>query len=518
MIAGVIETRSKTGVRTQRSEGRQDACDTASGDACATARHRPADDDAEAVAQASRLPYRWLPAGPAGLFLIAALLAGHACAADAPVSFFRDVVPILRANCNGCHRPGKAKGGLDSTTHAALMKGGKHGDSVKPGSVDGSRLWKNIIGDEPEMPKDADPLTKEEIAIIGRWIATGAKDDTPADGGLHRLAAAPVYRSLPAVTALAWSPDGTLLAVAGHHEVLLHAADGSRIVARLPGESSRIESLAFSPDGKVLAVAGGVPSEYGQVQIWDVAERKPIRTIQVTKDVVYGVSLSPDGKRVAVGATDKLVRVFNVADGAEVMRCDNHIDWVFGTAFSMDGKRIVSASRDKAIKLIDAMSGKLIDDVSKPREPLVCLARHPKEDLVAAGSADGAIRLFRMEPRGGRLAEGDDKENSFVKELERLPDAVTALAFSADGTRLAVVCSGGETRWFSIPEYKRIAMVKAGENALFAVAISPDGQRIATAGYDGKVRVFGAAKGEPLQTFDAVPLAPPAVPVRAAAN
>lgn len=440
-------------------------------------------------------------------FLFSAVLAAQAGAADAHVSFFREVVPILRANCNGCHRPGKAKGGLDLTTHAALVKGGKHGDSVKPGNVKESRVWENIVGDEPEMPKDADPLTKEEIAVIERWISQGAKDDTPADGGLHRLATPPIYHALPAVTAMAWSPDGALLAVSGYHEILLHRADGSGIVARLPGESPRIESLAFSSDGMVLAASGGAPSEYGQIQLWNVAGTKLIRAIQTTQDVVYGVSLSPDGSRVAVGCTDKLVRVFSVADGKEVMRCDNHIDWVFGTAFSLDGTRVVSASRDKAIKLIDVASGRLIDDVSKPREALSSLARHPKENMVVAGTVDGGLRLFRMEPRGGRLAEGDDKENSFVKELERMPGAVTGVAISADGTRLAAACATGEARVFSIPEGKRIAVLKAGEGALFAVAISPDGQRVATAGYDGKIRFFGGQKWEMVQSIDAVPLA-----------
>jgi WD40 repeat protein len=440
-------------------------------------------------------------------FLVAVLLAAPLVAADTPVSFFREVVPILRANCNGCHKPGKAKGNLDLTTHAALMKGGKHGDTVRPGNAKESRIWESIVGDEPEMPKDADPLTKDETAVIERWISQGAKDDTPADGGLHRLAAPPVYHSLPAVTAMAWSPDGALLAVSGFHEILLHRADGSGIVARLSGESPRIESLAFSPDGKILAASGGAPSEYGQIQIWNVAGRRLIRAIQTTQDVVYGVSLSPDGSRVAVGCTDKLVRVFSVADGREVMRCDNHIDWVFGTAFSLDGARVVSAGRDKAIKLIDLASGRLIDDVSKPREPLTNLARHPKENMVVAGSVDGGLRLFRMEPRGGRLAEGDDKENSFVKEMERMPGAITALAISTDGARLAVACASGEARVFSIPDGKRLAMMKGVEGALFAVAISPDGQRVATAGYDGKIRFFGGAKFEMLQSIDAVPLA-----------
>jgi WD40 repeat protein len=105
--------------------------------------------------------------------------------------------------------------------------------------------------------------------------------------------------------------------------------------------------------------------------------------------------------------------------------------------FSHDGQRLVTVSRDRAVKLIDIATGRLIDDVNKPREALLCLARHPSEDLVVSGSENGEIRLHRMARVAGRLSEGDDKEHSFVREFERLSGPVHALAFSPDGKRIA---------------------------------------------------------------------------------
>jgi WD40 repeat protein len=75
------------------------------------------------------------------------------------------------------------------------------------------------------------------------------------------------------ITALRFSPDGQFLAVSGYHEILLHRSDGSGLVARLIGQSERIQSLAFSPDGRYLAASGGTPGQFGEVQIWNCDRR-----------------------------------------------------------------------------------------------------------------------------------------------------------------------------------------------------------------------------------------------------
>lgn len=422
------------------------------------------------------------------------------------VSWRQQVVPILKGNCLGCHKPDKARGGLDMTTHAALMKGGKDGAVIKPGDAKGSSLVEAVCGEEPEMPKDGEPLTAAEIEIISRWIAQGAKEDAATDGGSRKPAQPPVYAALPAVHAMVFSPDGTLLAVTGRHEILLHNADGSGTAARLSGDSPRLESVTFSKDGTLLAACGGAASEFGEVQVWDVAKREQIRSIKASTDSFYGVALSPDKQRAAVGCADKLVRVFTIGDGKEVMRCDNHIDWVFGAAFTNDGQRLATVSRDKAAKLIDIKTGQLIDDINRHRDSLLCLARHPKDDIVATGGTEGKIRLFKMEPRGGRLSEGDDKENSFVREFEHMASPIHAIAFSADGAFVACGGESGEVRIFKTENGQRVAQIKGDHGPVFALAFNADGKQLATGGYDGKIRFHETEKGAMVKEFGSVPL------------
>src|SRR5687768_7934050 len=103
------------------------------------------------------LPFTFI----AGLLFATANLAAD----DKPVSFHNEIRPIFNAACNACHKPEKLKGDLDMTTHAMLLKGGKHGAAVVPGDPSKSKLIEMISGAEPEMPPDDDPLPKEHVAL-----------------------------------------------------------------------------------------------------------------------------------------------------------------------------------------------------------------------------------------------------------------------------------------------------------------------------------------------------------------
>jgi WD40 repeat protein len=184
----------------------------------------------------------------------------------------------------------------------------------------------------------------------------------------------------------------------------LHSADGSELIDRLIGESPRVESLAFSTDGKLLAMSGGAPAQFGEIQIWDISSKSLVKAFKISSDSLYGVSFSPDGQRAAFGCADKTVRMIAVSDGKELMKFDNHSDWVFGTTFTVDGTRLLTGSRDRAMKLINVANGQFIDDINKLLEG-VCIARHPKEDIVAYGGDWGRRELQNFGKSGPHRRE-----------------------------------------------------------------------------------------------------------------
>ncbi|MHB8524376.1 MAG: c-type cytochrome domain-containing protein [Limisphaerales bacterium] len=421
-----------------------------------------------------------------------------------PASYFHDVVPILKRSCTGCHHPAKLKGDLDLTTYAVLQKGGKHGPAFKPNDPTTSKIIEEISGDEPSMPKEGDPLTKDEVALIERWIREGAKDDTPPDAYSFKLAAPPTYNAPPVISALACSADGTMLAVSGYHEVLLHHADGSGLIARLVGESPRIESVVFSPNNKLLAVSGDAPALFGEIQIWDVTNHNEIKSFKISNDAAYGIAFSPEGDRVAVGCADKTIRLVAIADGKELLHFDNDSDWVFATLFTVDGKRLLSGSRDRAMKLINLANGQFIDDINKLLEGVLCMARHPKEDLVAYGGDLGTPRIYKIAENQGRTAANNDV--NLVREFERQPGPIHAIAYSPDGSMIAVGGVGGEVRVYKTSDGSRVATLKGHDGAVFAVTFNPKTGQVCTGGYDGRVRVFNLPSGDLAKAFIPVPI------------
>lgn len=422
-----------------------------------------------------------------------------------PVSFQHEIAPLLQKACWGCHRPGKEKGGIDLTGYRALLKGGKHGPGIQIGRPDQSRLFEEISGPDPSMPKEGEHLSAQDVALIERWIREGAPDDTPTASSEARPK--PIYRAAPIIPAIAYSSVGPWLAVAGRGEVLIFNATNYLLTTRLIGEARRIESIRFSPDGRRLAISGGEPGKWGEIQIWDVAAGTELHSHRSTFDSVYGVDWSPDQTRIAFGASDRTARVLEVETGREVLKFDQHTDWVFGTAFLRDGQRLVSGSRDKSLKLVDVFTGNLLETINRESETIRCLVRHPLEDWVLIGT-DVRPRLYKAEIKKDHSDPNDDSNQ--LREFEHFDGGITAMAFSPDGKWMASAGSpAGEVRVYDAVSTSRKATLRDHRGVVFALAFSPDGSQVATAGFEGVVRVFDWAKEQLVMNFIPVEISSP---------
>lgn len=417
-------------------------------------------------------------------------------------SFHSDVKPLLDKHCAGCHQPSTKSAGLDLTTYSDFKKGGRRGAAFVEGDAEESVVVKYLVAAlQPRMPLAKPALSNEEINIFREWIKSGAKDDTPAPVEDNKST---VYLQPPVINSLRFSPDGKSLAVSGNREILIHSLAQDGPPMRLQGKAERILSLAYSKDGKILIAGAGTPARFGEVQVWDPASGKLLRSTTLTSDTLFGASLAPDASRIAVGAVDNTVRVIETSTGKELYKIGNHEDWVLSTVFGVDSKRFVSVSRDRAAKINDAASGAFLENANLLKTELYAVSRHPSKDIIVIGGEDRYPYVYLLD-RARNMKIADD--STLVRRIERQDGPIAALDWSPDARLIAVAGGSPKVNLYDAETGKLAATCSGHSAGIYTVAFSPDSQTLATGGFDGKVRLYATKDGSLIREFVPVPLA-----------
>jgi len=145
-----------------------------------------------------------------------------------------------------------------------------------------------------------------------------------------------------------WSPDGKTIAMASSDGNLSFwdTDEPRKVLHTTTRHKGYINGLAYSPDGKLVASAG---NNDGKVLLWTVATGKA-RELVSLKTHLTEVAFSPDGKTLAVGCWDGLVRLYNVESGKETAVLKGHTSRVWGLAISPDGV-LATGSADNTVRL-----------------------------------------------------------------------------------------------------------------------------------------------------------------------
>jgi WD40 repeat protein len=425
----------------------------------------------------------------------------HTLSASEAPSYGKQIRPFFARYCLECHTGKDAEGGLDLSSFKGLLDGGDHGQVLAPGKPDESRILRMVEAKtKPFMPpKKAKQPTAGEIALLRAWVESGAKDDGKT-AILILPDVQPRQATAPPVAALAYRPDGKVLAAGTGGVVYLIDPYTGAVLSKLPGQTERVTALAFSPEGRALAAASGKVGASGEVRLYFDNGEKPEITIPAHQDLIYAVAISPDGKLLATCGYDRIIHLWDTTTGKPVKDLRDHSDAVYAVAFSPDGKLLASGSADRAVKIWDVAGGTRLHTLSESTDWVYTLAWHPGGRKLAGAGVDRSVRIWEVSAQGGKIVR-----SVFAHEAP-----VTRIAYAADGKTLY---SLGEDRvlkaWDTERMVERLVYVRPPETVL-SLAVRPDQKQLAIGRFDGVLSLLdeatGKVQGEPLPVRPKLPV------------
>ena len=204
---------------------------------------------------------------------------------------------------------------------------------------------------------------------------------------------------------------------------------------------------------------------------------------------VLTLAFSADGTRLASGAKDTTVRLWDTAGTEAPIVLQGHQGWINALAFSPDGSLLASGDTDTAVHVWDTASGALLATFRGHLSGVVALKFSPDGGTLASGSVDGTVRFWRIET-----------QEALPMHITGHTESVKAVAFLDDGSMLTSVAFNGVITLWDLRTLKRtdIEIPERGD-MLSGAAFSPNGTRLASVSATGRI-YFDPGRGESFST------------------
>ncbi len=240
-----------------------------------------------------------------------------------------------------------------------------------------------------------------------------------------------------------------------------------------------ITSVAYSRDGSRL-LSG---SWDGTVRLWDAADGRELLHLVSPNAGFSSVALSPDASLLAGGDMHRTLYVWDGKSGKEVYRLENLSNTVFGLRFSADGKLLAGVSGATA-RVWEAATGKEVHRLVGPTDDLRPFAFSPDLKTLVSATKDGCMHVWDL-PTGGE-----------VRQIATGQTELSPLAFSPDGKLLASSNTKDRlVRLWDVSAGKELRRFGPCGNWVGSFAFAPDGKLLAAGDADGGVSLFDPATG-----------------------
>jgi WD40 repeat protein len=241
-----------------------------------------------------------------------------------------------------------------------------------------------------------------------------------------------------------------------------------------------INIIAWSPDGKIIAA--GYNDKI--IRLWDAQKGKVSQTLKGHSAEVYGLAWSPNGRMLASASADQTIRLWDLKTSKLHRLLKGHSGQVWSLAWSPDGQVLASAGDDEIVRLWDVWTGRPLQKLKDPRLQVNCVAWSNNGQILALGGGDGILWIW-------------DERNQELRRMQKEhPDVIYSTAWSPNGQILA---SSGDSPTqpgdFTIKIWnwetgEQIKVLKGHTKAIYSVSFSADGRLFASLSGDGSIRVW----------------------------
>lgn len=319
------------------------------------------------------------------------------------------------------------------------------------------------------------------------------------------------------VCCVRFSKDGKFLATGCNKVTQVFGVETGELVARLSDDSASqtttnsdgttttnyqtdsgdlyIRSVCFSPDGKFLATG----AEDKLIRIWDLATRTIVKVLKGHEQDIYSLDFFPDGSKLVSGSGDRTVRIWDLVSSQCALTLSIE-DGVTTVAVSPDGKLVAAGSLDRTVRVWDASTGFLVERLDPENENgnghkdsvySVTFTHDGKE--ITSGSLDRTVKLWSL----NKLTNNDTSKQSSTCEVTYVghKDFVLSVCATPDNQ---FILSGSKDRGVIIWDKLTgdpLLMLQGHRNSVISVSVSAmsssgNGGYFATGSGDCKARIW----------------------------